>query len=498
MPGKTDWFTIALVPSIALLASLLVMAVFFLPGGTLLIPVILVGLLAWLVSRLEWHSWLFMAIAFCLPLSVSIGLTGDTRIIMPTEPLLGVMAVVFLWDAIRLKGFLRDSLRGESAWVIPFLAILILSIPFSTNFAISAKFSAVNIVYILVFFIQLRQSIRMNPGLFHKLVSLFSLSIFLVILFSLYTFSQFDWNPLVVKGIFRPFYPDHTIVGASCAILTVYWTGRAFNGRPLQGILLNLFPGILFMSTVVLSGSRAAILSLPVAGVLYVLWRLRFGFHHFMMLLAASLVLIFIFRAEIGSRLQQNRFDSSDLQADLVEQTASVGNVTTDVSNLERINRWVAGYRMFRQRPLTGFGPGTYQFEYIPFQDKKYMNRLSVEDPYNIPENSGGSAHSEYILALSEMGFPGFLAWVLILFRLTYISFRKPGFRQGNAFALTGFLAISTYMFHAFFNNFLTTDAFAFLFWSMAAWLSVNAGEALARTDTLKTRGIEYSHDSLL
>jgi len=33
------------------------------------------------------------------------------------------------------------------------------------------------------------------------------------------------------------------------------------------------------------------------------------------------------------------------------------------------------------------------------------------------------------------------------------------------------FPALSTYLFHALFNNFLTTDKFAFLCWGTAAWL---------------------------
>ena len=48
---------------------------------------------------------------------------------------------------------------------------------------------------------------------------------------------------------------------------------------------------------------------------------------------------------------------------------------------------------MFEERPLFGFGPGTYQFTYIPFQEKSLENRLTVRNPDSPPQGSGGSAH---------------------------------------------------------------------------------------------------------
>ena len=51
------------------------------------------------------------------------------------------------------------------------------------------------------------------------------------------------------------------------------------------------------------------------------------------------------------------------------------------------------------------------------------MNRLSVKDPWHIPENSGGTAHSEYILALSETGILGFIAFILAISRWAWLAF---------------------------------------------------------------------------
>ena len=59
--------------------------------------------------------------------------------------------------------------------------------------------------------------------------------------------------------------------------------------------------------------------------------------------------------------LEKNSQDSSD---SFVEHIESMSNVTTDASNLERINRWKSAIRLFQERPHLGWGPGTYQFHY--------------------------------------------------------------------------------------------------------------------------------------
>jgi putative inorganic carbon (hco3(-)) transporter len=134
----------------------------------------------------------------------------------------------------------------------------------------------------------------------------------------------------------------------------------------------------------------------------------------------------------------------------------------------------VSSIRMFKNKPLTGFGPGTYQFTYIPYQDESLKNRLTVTNPWDIPENSGGTAHSEYLLAMSEMGILGIMAWLILLSRWIYISFNLNVLPMYRKNIVAAFVALSTYMFHGVFNNFLNTDKVAFLFWATAAWLTVN------------------------
>jgi O-antigen ligase len=142
---------------------------------------------------------------------------------------------------------------------------------------------------------------------------------------------------------------------------------------------------------------------------------------------------------------------------------------------------------MFNDKPLTGFGPGTFQFQYLPYQLKSEMTRISVTSPWNIPFGKGGTAHSEYFLLLSENGIISFLIYIILI--LSGIYFGMRNFYNGSskklkiisAMVLLGFI---TYSVHGLFNNFLDTDKAAFLFWS-----------ALSILTTLDIQFIENNQD---
>jgi len=71
------------------------------------------------------------------------------------------------------------------------------------------------------------------------------------------------------------------------------------------------------------------------------------------------------------------------------------------------------------------------------------------------------------------MGIIGIFALFILLGRWIWIAFEGSLFHPQRTTIILIFAILSTYLFHALFNNFLTTDKFAFLFWGMAAWMVV-------------------------
>ena len=435
-------------------------------------------MLNWLSERIDLTRLqviLLQTLALTLPFSTEITVIGDNKLYFPTEPLMIFLAIVVLLDLLIRPGSFGDLFSKKSWLVLPFAAALLLAAAFSEMKIVSLKFTAINLLYLLIFFFSLQRLITRAPKLFVQLLSLYTAGFTLIALLALYRYSQYEWNPAVVKAIFQPFYKDHTIFGATAALLSAFWLSLPYNGRLIIPRLWLRATGIAMGGAVLLSYSRAALLSLIVFLFFRILFAFRIRLWQLTSIAGILLVYLLLNHQTLLSSLNANRHDSGDKQSDLVEHTLSAGNVNTDVSNRERLNRWISGLSMFAEKPVTGFGPGTYQFAYIPFQKPEFMTWLSVTDPYHIPDNSGGTAHSEYILALSEMGIPGILAWLVLIAGLTGMAFRNAPEHPGRGYLVAGFAALSTYLFHAFFNNFLNTDKFAFLFWGMIAWMCVKS-----------------------
>lgn len=412
--------------------------------------------------------------AFMLPFSFEIPVTEGSMLRVPTEPMVIIASVILIAGYLKNPSRLKDGLHKKLLPAVPLITAFIITLPFSEMGLVSLKSSIVNITYILVFYIFLSIRFSEHPGLYRQLLMLYGMGFVLVMLWSVFRFWQWEWNPVVMRGIFMPFYNDHTIFGASSAVLAAFWAGSIYSGKPGIHAWASFLLFLVFTAGVLLSTSRAAYLSLIwFAGVMAMLM-LNLRLRHLVITFAILGVTFTALSGKITGWMARVEYVSYDSQSTLTERILSTANITTDVSNIERLNRWVSAWRMFSERPLTGFGPGTYQFEYIPYQDPSLMNRLTVTDPWNIPEGSGGTAHSEIFLALSEMGVWGIAGWLVLAGNWIFIAFNRSNRHPYRKTIIVAFAVMSTYLFHGMFNNFLTTDKFAFLFWGTAAWLIAN------------------------
>jgi putative inorganic carbon (hco3(-)) transporter len=211
--------------------------------------------------------------------------------------------------------------------------------------------------------------------------------------------------------------------------------------------------GLLFSYT------RAAWLSLVGAIGVFMVMKLRIPAWVLAMLLVTAGGVFIANKDRITVEMERNRDESSD---DMAKHVSSMGNISSDASNLERINRWNSALRMFEERPLFGWGPGTYMFQYAPFQ--------AAEDRTIISTNFGlnGNAHSEYLGPLAEQGVPGMLLVLLLVLVTSYRALRLyPRIPAGEDRRLfTGaFLGLVTYYIHGTLNNYLDLDKASVPFW---------------------------------
>lgn len=149
-----------------------------------------------------------------------------------------------------------------------------------------------------------------------------------------------------------------------------------------------------------------------------------------------------------------------------MEHVKSISNVATDASNLERLNRWSCAWRMFKEKPVFGWGPGVYMFQYAPFQLEREKTEIST-NAANL-----GNAHSEYIGPLAESGIPGtisFLAIVIYTIITGVRNWTRVRNRKVRILSLSLLLGLITYYLHGLLNNFLDTDKASAVFWAFTA-----------------------------
>ncbi len=97
----------------------------------------------------------------------------------------------------------------------------------------------------------------------------------------------------------------------------------------------------------------------------------------------------------------------------------------TDVSSMERVYRWVAVTRMFKDRPFMGFGPGNFYPNYMHYTLSDFETYVSDN-----PEHS--TAHNYALLLLAEQGAIG-LGIFLLLTAVIFIWGEKIYWRMNNA-----------------------------------------------------------------
>ncbi|HBZ66637.1 MAG TPA: hypothetical protein DEO70_07350 [Bacteroidales bacterium] len=287
-----------------------------------------------------------------------------------------------------------------------------------------------------------------------------------VVVYSTVHHASFGFNEEIGNSVMTPFYNDHTAYGAILALMLPPALVLSFN-RDFSFYVRLAGVGVLTLLLIglFLSYSRAAwIGSFAGLAVAIAVW-LKIKFKYIFLAIASIVTVFSVFQREILDRLEKNKQDSS---ANFVEHVRSISNISSDASNLERINRWQAAFRLTKERPLLGWGPGTYQFVYAPYQMTREKTIIST--------NAGdkGNAHSEFIGPMSEQGIPGMLIVVALVIVVVYygLSLRhKLTDRRMRAVSLAVTVGLITYFVHGLLNNFLDTDKLSVPVWAFIAML---------------------------
>lgn len=404
-------------------------------------------------------------IVFATPLSLNLEDMefGGIGMYLPTEPLMFGVMILFFLKLIYDKGFdSRIVKHPVSIAVFIYLFWMFITVLTSEMFIISLKFMVSRMWFIVCFyFIGTQLFLKLNnykTFFWCYLIPLSGVALYAIIRLATYSFDE-----KAAHWVMEPFYKDHTSYGAILALFfPIIFIFIDYSEKFYIKVFSYLVLAIILVGTI-LSYTRAAWVSLVAALVLYFIYKYRIKFKYLLYVGVVAIVLLMLNWEALMLRLERNNQDSS---AKLTEHVQSISNVSSDASNKERINRWNSAFRMFQERPFFGWGPGTYVFQYAPFQSSKDKTIIST----NVGNN--GNAHSEYIGPLAESGLFGTLS-VLFLFGMVFLKgsnlYHELPKGKIKTVVLCTLLGLFTYIVHGFLNNYLDTDKLSVPFWGFIA-----------------------------
>ena len=411
-----------------------------------------------------------MIVVFFTPLSLPLnelagGLSFD--MFLPTEPLLFGVLLMFILRVSADRGFDNMVIKHPvsiAIWI--YLLWLFVTTLTSTMFMVSFKFLLVRIWFIVGFYL-LAMKLFDDNRRFDQFVWIYVSSLLIVIAYTIIRHSGYGLlNKQAAHWVMTPFFNDHTSYGAILAmfipIMAFFSVRKDFS--PSTTWTARIVLGVLFIAFI-LSYTRAAWLSLIFAMGIWMLILLKIRFRTMVITAVSLIAIVLLFQNQLVQYMERNEDESS---SNLLEHFSSMSNITSDASNLERLNRWGCAIRMFEEKPVFGFGPGTYMFKYAPYQLSRDKTIISTN------MGDAGNAHSEYLGPLSESGLGGMLTFLLVVVMVVFTAvktYSRLNDKRLKGILVSTFLGLVTYYAHGFMNNFLDTDKAAVPFWAFTAMI---------------------------
>jgi len=425
-----------------------------------LLPIVLIVMYYYLTA----YDKIVLLITFLTPLAVSFSnLEMGLGVSLPTEPLMFGVLLIFLASLIFQNNYNKEFATHPISYIIYFSLFWIFITMFTSEMPIvSLKFLISRLWFVVPFYFVATMLFRKMENI-NKFFWLYLSGLLIVIVYTISVHSQYGFDEETGHWVMSPFYNDHTAYGAVLAMFIPVTVGLIFFPGQKQSIkLIATITFAILVVAIILSYSRAAWLSLFAAAGVFLLVVFRIKLIWVVSVIVVVLGLFFAFQNQIIDRLEKNKQDSS---ANFAEHIKSMTNISSDASNLERINRWQAATRLYSERPIFGWGPGTYQFVYAPFQRAKEKTIIST----NLGDK--GNAHSEYLGAMAEQGLMGMLIVVLLFGTVVFygIHVYRKGDTKVKFLSMMATTGLITYMTHGILNNFLDTDKLSVPFWGFIA-----------------------------
>lgn len=406
---------------------------------------------------------------FSTPLAISLkelGYNEGLNLSLPAEPLMiGITMIYFLNELS--SGVTDKRILKHPITIIIFIQLFWILITTVTSElpVISIKFILARIWFLTSCYFICTELFKKKKAIIYHLL-FYAVALAIVAIITTYKHYGYAFDEKIADWIVSPFYNDHTAYGAALAMYIPVMCAILFMKNISTFFKILCFTLLtIFMISIIVSFARAGWLSLVISLAVLVSLLLKIKFRTILFTIVGLVIVFMSFQTEVLMILGRNNTDSD---GDITANIESMSNISTDASNLERLNRWSCALQMFEEKPVLGFGPGTYQFLYAPFQKSSQKTIIST----NFGDK--GNAHSEYLGPLCEQGLLGALIVVALVLAVMFLGYRlvyTVKDKSMKILTISILMGMSTYFVHGFLNNFLDTDKASVPFWGFLAIL---------------------------
>ena len=349
---------------------------------------------------------LYYLFFFLLPFSVEIYLPNGLGTDLPSEPLMlvltGLAILLFLQNVNKVK---KEYFTHPISLVL-YLHIfwIAFSAFFSTNMVFSLKFLIAKFWYVIPFyflpFLMFKKTVEIR-----KIFVFLGLGLFISVAYVMARHAALGFSFDGINTAVKPIYRNHVNYGIMLtSFLPFMWYLLTTSKKYF---FIKVVALIFLLAAIYLTYTRAAQAAIVLAiGVYWVVkWRLA-KVAVLTSLILGGLLVVFLstnnryldMAPDYNKAIAHDKFDN------LLEATYKM----EDISTVERFYRWIAGFYMIKNKPVTGYGPSTFYSEYKSHTVTSYKTYVSDN-----PERSG--IHNYYLMVAVEQGIPGFIIFMIMV-----------------------------------------------------------------------------------
>ena len=351
---------------------------------------------------------LYYLLLFAIPLSMEYSFSDSLATDLPDEPMMiGLMACTVFYLLSNRKAlptcffanFLIIALFFHWFWIF-------IAATNSVNFVVSFKQFLAKTWYITTFGVLTAVIIRTKDDLKKAFWCIFIpltlLMVQVIIRHALQGFSFEDIN----KPMY-PFFRNHVNYAAIISIFFPFLLlARSWYARGTFKRNLLSFSILFYVVAIYLSYTRTCYLALLLIYPFYLVVKHKW-IKQTLLAVAVGVTLFLVHLFHQNYFLKYAPVYAETIYHDDLGSHLSSTFEGTDVSSMERVYRWVAATRMFKDHPWMGFGPGNFYPNYQHYTLSDFETYVSDN-----PERS--TAHDYPLLLLVEQGTIGLAVFLFL------------------------------------------------------------------------------------